>query len=61
MCESRVIKRDLISVRVNGKVLVHNNNVSKNNMITEIKDNRIINVKNKVMNDITGITIKENH
>ena len=27
-------------------------NVSKNNMITEIKDNKITNIKEKVMNDI---------
>jgi len=27
-------------------------NVSNNNMIAEIKDNRIIDIKNKVMNDI---------
>jgi len=27
-------------------------NVSNNNMITEIKDNKITNIKNKVINDI---------
>ena len=42
-----------MSVCVNGKVLVHKkNNVSNNNIITEIKDNIITNIKNKVMNDI---------
>ena len=35
-----------------GKVFVQNNDVSNNNMITEIKDNRINNIKNKAMNDI---------
>ena len=39
-----------------GKVFVPNNNVSNNNMITEIKDKRIINVKNKGMNDIQLIS-----
>ena len=34
-----------------GKVLVHKNNISNENMITEMKDNKIINVKNKVLND----------
>ena len=46
---------------VKGKVLVHKDNVSNNNMITEIKDNKITNIENKAMNDITGIMIKENH
>ena len=40
-----------MSVCVKEKVFVHNN-ASNNNMITEIKHNRIINVKNKVMNDV---------
>ena len=34
------------------KVLLHKNNVKKNNMITELKDNKIINIKNKAMNNI---------
>jgi len=38
------------------KVFVHNNasnnNIRNENMITEMKDNKIINVKNKVMNYI---------
>ena len=34
------------------KVFMHNNNVSNNNMINLIKDNRIINIKNKTINDI---------
>jgi len=38
-------------VCVQGKVFVHNN-ASNNNMITKMKYNRIINVKNKDMNDI---------
>ena len=41
-----------MNVCVKEKVFVHNNNVSNNNMITEINDNRIINIKNKTMNDI---------
>ena len=41
-----------MSVCVKTKVLVHNNNISNNNMIAEVKDNRIINIKNKAMNDI---------
>ena len=45
-------KRPNECVFVKGKVLVHNNNVSNNNMITEIKDNRIINIKNKTINNI---------
>ena len=40
-----------MGVCVKGKVFVHNN-AKNNNMITEMKYNRIINVKNKVMNDI---------
>ena len=41
-----------MSVYVKRKVLVHNNNISNENMITEMKDNNINNIKNKVMNDI---------
>ena len=44
-------KRPNECVCVKEKVFVHNN-TSNNNMITEMKHNRIINVKNKVMNDI---------
>ena len=44
--ESRVVKSDLMSVCVKRKVLVHNNNISNENMITEMKDNKII--KNKI-------------
>ena len=40
-----------MSVCVKENVFVHNN-ANNNNMITEIKHNGIINVKNKVMNDI---------
>ena len=40
-----------MSVCVKEKEFVHNN-ASNNNMITETKYNRIINVKNKGMNDI---------
>ena len=39
------------NVCVKEKMFVHNN-ASNNNMITEMKRNRIINVKNKVMNDV---------
>jgi len=35
-------------VCVKEKVLVHNNNISNENMITEMKDNKIINAKNKI-------------
>ena len=52
MCESRVIRSDLMSACIKRKVLVYNNNVSNNNMITEIKDNRIINIKNRGINDM---------
>ena len=41
-----------MSVCVKENVLVHKNNVSNNNMITEIKYNKITNIRNKVMNDI---------
>ena len=41
-----------MSVFIKGKVFVHNNNISNNNMITEIKDNKRTKIKNKVMNDI---------
>ena len=51
-CESRVVRSDLMSVCVKEKVLVHKNNINNNNMKTKIKDNNIINVKNKVMNHI---------
>jgi len=44
-------KRPNECVYVKEKVFVYNN-TSNNNMITEMKHNRIINVKNKVMNDI---------
>ena len=47
-CESRVVRSDLMSVCVKRKVLVHNNNISNENMITEMKDNKIINAKNKI-------------
>ena len=50
-CEFSVVRSDLMSVCVKQKVFVHNN-ASNNNMITKMKPNRIINVKNKVMNDI---------
>ena len=50
-CECRVVRSDLMSVCKEEKVFVHNN-ASNNNMITEMKHNRIINVKNKGMNDI---------
>ena len=40
-----------MSVCVKRKVLVYNN-INNENMITEIKDNKITNIKNKVMNDI---------
>ena len=40
-----------MSVCVKRKVFVYYN-TSNNNMITKMKDNRIINVKNKLMNDI---------
>ena len=40
-----------MSVCVKEKVFMHNN-ASNNNMITEMKHTMIINVKNKVMNDI---------
>ena len=51
-CESRVARSDLMSVCVKEKVLVYNNNISNENMITKMKDNRIINSKNKNMNEI---------
>ena len=41
-----------MSVCVKEKVLVHKNNISNNDMVTEIKDNRITKIKNKVLNDI---------
>jgi len=45
----RVVRNDLMSVCVKRKAFLHNSNVSNNNMITEMKDNRIINVKNNAM------------
>jgi len=47
----QVVRSDLMSVCVMKKVLVHKNNISNNNMITKIKDNRIIKIKIKPMND----------
>jgi len=40
---------ECVCVCVKRKVPVHNNNISNENMITEMEDNKIINVKNKVM------------
>ena len=42
-------KRPSECVCVKRKVLVHNNNINNENMITEMKYNKIINIKNKVM------------
>ena len=47
-CESRVVRSDLVSVCVKRNVPMHNNNISNENMITEMKDNKIINAKNKI-------------
>ena len=41
-----------MSVCVKIKMFMHNNNINDKNMIAEIKDNRMINIKNKAMNDI---------
>ena len=51
-CESRVVIGDLVSVCLKRNAFVHNNNVNNKNMITEIKDDRMVNIKNKTMNDI---------
>ena len=62
--EVRILGRrsDLVSVCVKRNVFVHNNNVNNKNMITEIKDDRIINIKNKTMNDIyTSTMTKRNN
>ena len=48
MCESRVVRSDLVSVCVKRKMLMHNNNISNEKKITEMKDNKIINAKNKI-------------
>ena len=47
----RVVRSDLMSV-CKEECLCMKSNVSNNNMITEIKDNKITNIKNKVMIDI---------
>ena len=43
-----IVRSDLMSMCVKRKVLVHSN-ISNENTITEMEDNKIINVKNKVM------------
>ena len=50
-CESRVVNKRPNECVCKGKGVVHNN-ASNSNMITEIKYNRIINVRNKDMNNI---------
>ena len=41
-----------MSVCVKRKVIVHNNSINNENMIAEMKNNKIIHAKNKDMNDM---------